>query len=298
MVLLLVVMGAIFSLIFVVNSILRVLQAREKVSFFETLLAFLALVFPVLALVNNSASAQSLPLVNSAAMGLGVLVAVVSIITFLLERRKADRPLAQRRGVLGIGLGVLMVAATFVVPVASRLPQARLAANTAANAPIDGSNRNVADVVGTNIIVDSPTATLAKPVVVVPTNTPAVALLQMSATPTRFPSPMPTATNTPFIIATTTQDTAVDTTQSAGQSAAVQITGCTAVVRKNVNLRSGPGTDYDRLLTIPFSTTLNVSAKNKAADWWFVSYQNETGWVSGEYVNVDAGCAALPIKAS
>jgi hypothetical protein len=52
------------------------------------------------------------------------------------------------------------------------------------------------------------------------------------------------------------------------------------------------------LLTIPFSTTLNASARNKASDLWFVSYQNKTGWVSGEFVNADSTCATLPVKAS
>ncbi len=300
MVILMALMGAVFGLIFLLNSIRRAIQGREKVGFFETLIAFLAVVFPVLALVNNSASAQPLPMVNIAAIGLGVIVAVLSIITILIERRNPGRKLSQRRGVLGIGLGVLLIVATFVVPTASKLQLPnRAAANTASSAAGSG-NVNVAEVAAANVVVNSPTPTLSKPIALVPTNTPDVVLLQMSATPTRFPSPMPTATNTPFVIATTTAGTVTiaGTSQPTGQSPDAQTATCLVVTRLNVNLRSGADTTYDLLLTIPFSTTLDVSAKNKAGDWWFVSYQNKTGWVSGEFVNADANCAKLPVKAS
>ncbi|MBI1282364.1 MAG: SH3 domain-containing protein [Anaerolineaceae bacterium] len=299
MVILMVVMGAVFGLLFLLNSIRRAIQGSEKVSFFETLLAFLAVVFPVLALVNNSASTQPLRLVNMAAIGLGVIVVVVSIITFLIERRHSGRKLSQRRGVLGFGLGLLIVAATFIVPVISRLQMPTRAALNVASAPADGSNINVSAVGAGNAVANNPTATLEKPIAVVPSNTPDVAMLQMSATPTRFLSPMPTATNTPFVIATTTAGTVeTEGTIQPTEQAAAQGARCIAVVRQNVNLRSGPATTYDLLLTIPFSTTLDVSAKNKAGDWWFVRYQDKTGWVSGEYVNADANCASLPVKAA
>jgi len=289
MVLLLIIMGALFSLLFGINSILRAARGREKVSFFETLIAFLALVFPVLALVANNNAVQPLRLVNMAAIGMGVLVIVISVLTFLVERGKPARPMAQRRSVLAVGIGLLLVAATFVVPVAAKLPSAAKNRNAAASAPANASNVNVVEVA-------SPTA---KPVEVTPTQTPDVALFQLSATPTRLASPMPTATNTLFVIATTTQGTITEAGQATGtmQAAAVQITGCTVVPRQNVNLRSGPATTFDLLLTIPFSTTLSASAKTKAGDWWYVTYENQNGWVSADYVNADNICKSLPTKA-
>jgi hypothetical protein len=54
MVVLLIAAGALFALFFIANSLLR--AAREQISFFETLLAFLVLTLPLLALVNNNAS--------------------------------------------------------------------------------------------------------------------------------------------------------------------------------------------------------------------------------------------------
>ncbi len=298
MVILLIVMGVLFSLLFVINSMVRAVQGREKVSFFETLLTFLALVFPVLALVTNNDSTSPLLLVNQMAIGLGAVLVVVSIVTFIIEQRKSARPVTQRRGILGAGLGLLIVAATFVAPVAARFQQpAQVPAAAVANTEVNSSNRNVADVGSANGITSNPTATSRPPTTVPATQTPDAPLLQMSATPTRFPSPMPTATNTPFIIATTNSQTTSNDTQSVEQESSISIAGCIVVTRQNVNLRSGPATTFDLLLTIPFSTTLNVSAKNAGADWWFVRYQNQTGWVSGEYVNADANCDVLPTKA-
>lgn len=292
MVILLIVMGIVFSLLFVINSLLRAVQGREKVSFFETLLTFLALVFPLLALVTNNDSSSPLPLVDRAAIGLGVALIVVSVVTFIIERRKTARPLAQQRGVLGVGVGLLMVAATFVAPVAAKFQQpAHLPAAVSANAPLNSGNVNVA------ALLNSPTPVVVQPTALAPTQTLDIVLLQMSATPTRFPSPQPTPTNTPFIIATTTSGTSADVDQNVEQVSESSIAGCMAVVRQNVNLRSGAAATYDLLLTIPFSTTLNVSARNETSDWWFVSYQNQTGWVSGEFINLDANCDALPARA-
>src|SRR5688572_9824910 len=100
MVMLLIAMGALFALLFIVNSFLRAAQAREKVSFFETLLAFLTLMLPLLGVVNNFVSQQRLTLVNTAAIGLGLLVIVAGIITLFIERSKPGRPLNQQRGLL------------------------------------------------------------------------------------------------------------------------------------------------------------------------------------------------------
>jgi hypothetical protein len=290
-ILLLVAASALFSLIFVSLSILRAAQSREKVSFIETLLAFLALVLALLAMIMNAGIAQPSPLVNQAAIGLGILVGLTSLITLILERRKPGRPFSQRRSVFGLGLGLLFVISSFVAPVVAKLPLPGQSPTAEPVSAVSAANDRTVAAVSTVI----PTATLEKPIALVPSATPDAALLQLSATPTRFPSPTPTPTNTPYIIATTTANTA-DAAVPADQSSASASTDCLGVVRQNVNLRDGAGTEFKLLLTIPFSTTLNISARNKASTWWYVRYNNQSGWVSGEYVNADASCADLPVK--
>lgn len=291
MIMLLVVMSALFSLLFVTFSILRAAQSREKVSFLETLLAFVALVLALLALIMNTRLDQPSPLVNRAAIGLGVLVAVISLITFILERRKPGRPFSQRRSVFGLGLGLLFVASSFVAPVVTKLPLPGQSPTAEPASVASAANDRTVAAVSTLI----PTATLSKPIALVPTSTPDAAVLESSATPTRFPSPTPTPTNTPYIIATTTADTA-DAAAPADQASASASTDCLGVVRQNVNLRDGAGTDFKLLLTIPFSTTLNIRARNKASTWWYVRYANQFGWVNADYVNADASCADVPVK--
>lgn len=57
-----------------------------------------------------------------------------------------------------------------------------------------------------------------------------------------------------------------------------------------LNLRSGPGTGYAVLLTIPQETTLAVLGNT--GGWYKVTYAGKTGYVSGSYVSVSDTKAA------
>jgi len=295
MFILLVVMGGLFALLFILNSLLRAAQAREKVSFFETLLAFLALILPLLALVNNDASEHPMALVNTATIGIGVVVIVASIITLLIELRQRERPLNQRRGILGIGVGVLLAVSTFVAPTASRLvvpPSAAgvgpLGSGVAPSALVNASDTRVPADRGTPLNM----ATAGSRVAAAPTATPNATVVMLSATPTRLPSATPTATDTPFVVASVTPDNVTGTPEANTARA----TGCWALVNWNLNLRTGPGRGYRRLLTIPYNTSINVSGRNEDATWWFVTYQTDTGWVDGQYVMLSGSCDDLPVR--
>jgi len=54
-----------------------------------------------------------------------------------------------------------------------------------------------------------------------------------------------------------------------------------------VNLRSGPGTDHDRLTTLPAGTVLQVSSGVGAEAAWVpvTTPDGQTGWVSGDYAD-------------
>jgi hypothetical protein len=295
MVVLLIAMGALFALLFIVNSLLRAAQGREKVSFFETLLAFLALTLPLLALVNNNASEQPLRLVNTAAIGIAVVVIVAGVMTLLVEQRKPERKLSQRRSVLEIGVGVLLVAATFAVPVVSQLiPSTPVLPGTgvvSSAALPDGELVNTGAAIGGGTAPEGEAA-------LAPIGTPDAPVLQMSATPTRLPSATPTPTNTPYLLlspgtTTGTPETAAATTDDA---APLPASDCWALVNYNLNLRSGPGMGYNRLLTIPYATTVSVSGRNEDSTWWFVTYDTQTGWVDGQYIMLTGECADLPVQ--
>lgn len=379
--------GMLFALLFILITVIRAAQGREKVGFFETLLAFLVLMLPMLALMNNSETL----LVNAASIGIAAVVIIISFMTLLIEQRHSGRKFNQRRGVLGIGTGVLLVVSIFIIPLVSRMmvfspvtsaqtfgsassgglvnivdtarvsssqpvsamqilveetgldsaqimarlnggetiasivsdtggdleqviavfsanAQAQTKAQIAAgNIPEAQANRmldNLENIIVQGVhgelpqmVYDQLFTRLLVPEASVqstPTHTPSTPVLQLSATPTRLPSSTPTPTNTPYVLVSPTSGTLVT---SESQIATVSPATCLAVVQNNLNLRSGPGLDYQLLLTLPSSTTLDVSARNEASNWWFVQYQAQTGWVLGDYLMFVTGCADLPVRA-
>lgn len=52
-------------------------------------------------------------------------------------------------------------------------------------------------------------------------------------------------------------------------------------VRANLNIRSGPGTDYNIVGRIPFGDRARVISAS--GGWWLVDYGGRTGWVSAEF---------------
>ncbi|MBI1259393.1 MAG: hypothetical protein GC204_18150 [Chloroflexi bacterium] len=78
------------------------------------------------------------------------------------------------------------------------------------------------------------------------------------------------------------------------------VTPCVASVQYNLRLRAAPDRAAETLLTIPFGTTITLFAKGSASDngalWWYASYQDQTGWVDGQYMIVSAACDSLPFR--
>lgn len=72
---------------------------------------------------------------------------------------------------------------------------------------------------------------------------------------------------------------------------------CTARVRvNNLNLRSGPSTDYPSLTKLGVGETLNVIGRNDDSSWWQIKRSNGgSGWVSAQYVNTEGDCSRAPV---
>ena len=68
-------------------------------------------------------------------------------------------------------------------------------------------------------------------------------------------------------------------------------------VREATNCRTGPGTDYDIVVTYPAGTQLEIAGRDASADFWLVkSAESSTGlcWMWGEFVDVSGDTAAVP----
>lgn len=50
-----------------------------------------------------------------------------------------------------------------------------------------------------------------------------------------------------------------------------------------LNLRCGPGREYDILMVVPYET--EVVEEGREGDWLFIKYDGQYGWVSSEYVS-------------
>jgi hypothetical protein len=70
------------------------------------------------------------------------------------------------------------------------------------------------------------------------------------------------------------------------------------LVGQIVNIRSGPGTNYNLVGSANQGQRFTVTGKNQAGDWWQIDYNGQTGWVYGPLVtpqNTEGVAVALNI---
>jgi uncharacterized protein YraI len=61
------------------------------------------------------------------------------------------------------------------------------------------------------------------------------------------------------------------------------------ITRVNANLRAAPSINADIVTTIPFNTTLTVTARNENNNWVQVTFENQTGWISSGVLFFQSG---------
>jgi uncharacterized protein YraI len=72
-------------------------------------------------------------------------------------------------------------------------------------------------------------------------------------------------------------------------------TGVQVTTRDNVQLRSGPGTSFASLGTVPYNTTLTALGRNEDSSWIQVDYSGTVGWIIAYMLNVHGDVNALPV---
>lgn len=70
---------------------------------------------------------------------------------------------------------------------------------------------------------------------------------------------------------------------------------CVASSARNVNLRSGPGTNYARLALLQARQTIQVIGQSENGQWFTVQNDTTQGWVSALVVTATGPCAQLPV---
>jgi len=261
--------GAAFGLLFLVSALARTLRGSEKISFFETLLAFLTALLPLAGwmavYLRANFVADLPPLFREGTLVVAATLVVVSAIIAAFESRRPQR-MNQSRGVLGIGVGALIGLAAVLVPLAAGYFAAGVPDSASLPTPVNLLSTAVQPVV-------SPT--LPPDLTGTPTRTPL---------PSRTPRPTNTPTSTRAPFATPTPQPTVTLPNP-----------CLAIVNYNLRLRTQPNEDSDTLLVIPYSTTITLYGRSEDSVWWYALYNEQTGWVKGEFLNLSASCDGLPV---
>ncbi len=73
---------------------------------------------------------------------------------------------------------------------------------------------------------------------------------------------------------------------------------CRALVNVGLNLRTGPGTQFDRITVLPAGTVVPIVGRIGSNQWWQVRFGATIGWVSAAYVTVYGICTAVPVIAT
>ncbi len=104
-------------------------------------------------------------------------------------------------------------------------------------------------------------------------------------------TPLPTPTPFMFDLEPTAALVVAEASESEAQTA---VQTCALTVQFNLNMRAEPNPEGAWIVTIPAYTSV-ISTGQNGDNWWQVSYEDATGWVSGDYVSADRSCDALPV---
>ena len=128
-----------------------------------------------------------------------------------------------------------------------------------------------------------------------------------SAPPTKTPkptfTPTPDWTPTPEVFPTAT---ALPATPTPDQPTAAPteppsptpVQGPRLTANSNVNVRSGPGTNYGRIGTLNPGESHDITGKNGAGDWLQFSYNGQQAWVVANLVTVSGDSGAVQVAAN
>ncbi len=60
------------------------------------------------------------------------------------------------------------------------------------------------------------------------------------------------------------------------------------VLNDRVNVRSGPGTEFEVAGVAEIDETYIILGRNSAGDWWQIEYKGQIAWIFSELIEVDA----------
>jgi uncharacterized protein YraI len=70
----------------------------------------------------------------------------------------------------------------------------------------------------------------------------------------------------------------------------------TAASGSNVHIRSGPGTEYELLGSLPANESVPIVGRSEAVPWLLVEYQGTQGWIAEWLVAVEGDLSLVPVR--
>lgn len=130
-----------------------------------------------------------------------------------------------------------------------------------------------------------------------PTNT-AIPLVATSTNTAMPPPATPTATVLPTETASPkpTPDVQATATATARDAESEEPSGEEAIVtvQGDMNVRSGPGTDAERIGGATAGEEYVITGRSEDGEWWQIDYNGETGWIYASFV-LAANAESVPI---
>ncbi len=198
--LLLMMVAGIFALLYSVMGGIRAIKKNGTIGFIDLLLIFLIALLPLVAVVMDNQTSTEFSTIEVMSLWLGGALVVSGLVIALLELRRPQR-LKQSRGILGMGAGILLLVMTLITFLTARMEAqvaiAQLPMPTATLSP------EKTDAV---VVTHTPTITATAPPSVtytaMVTRTPirlatSEPLATFLLTPTRTPNPNQTPTAIP-----------------------------------------------------------------------------------------------------
>jgi len=69
------------------------------------------------------------------------------------------------------------------------------------------------------------------------------------------------------------------------------------VTTGTLNVRSGPGANYDVITTANYGTVVNLLGRNGNASWVQIRVNGQVGWVDASYISTNYNIRYLPVPA-
>lgn len=269
--------------LFLIYSLIRAVRAQRGLTWFQivlgvigicTLFAGLILLhlnlpqgFTLRVLRGSIASARLAELLWIVPIVYAAGGAVIIVVEFL-KRKTSGALWGQSSGIFTLLLGGLLALALFFAPrLVPLIQMASVIPATQTSPSIEAAS--------------VPTSVRVLPIA--PTNTSLPATINPLTTPNWF-TPLPTQ-----YIPTTPTDTPIPNATTAAAR-------CSGIIQNNLNLRTGPGVNYERVTTISAGTTVAITAQNITGDWYRVLINSESGWMSADYLQLSAACGQLPVE--